>query len=238
MGDDLLTHVGRRVRLYRKMKNLNVEELAAIIHKSKATISKYEAGKISIDINTLFDIANALNITIYQLLDCQLKKESAPSFIINPFANTNLLYFYFYDGRKKRILKSIIKLNDNDFLGKIEATLYMNINSPKDCDKCECLYFGYMKPFDIITSFVLENQSTSLEQITICMINPMKKFESATGLMSGISDYPLAPASVKVLISKKPLLSDTKLNEYLIITRDELKKIKSINMYTVDSVFF
>jgi len=129
-------------------------------------------------------------------------------------------------------------MNDNEFLGKIEATLYMNIESPKEYDKCEYLYFGYMKPFDIITTFVLENQSTPLEQITINMINPMKKFESAVGLMSGISNNPLAPASVKVLISKKPVLSDTKLNELLIITRDELKKIKSINMYTVDSDFF
>ena len=47
-------HVGQRIRLYRKTKNLTIETFAGMIHKSKATVSKYENGDISIDIETLF----------------------------------------------------------------------------------------------------------------------------------------------------------------------------------------
>mgnify|MGYP000671620442 CR=1 FL=1 len=42
-------HVGQRIRLYRKTKNLTIETFAGMIHKSKATVSKYENGDISID---------------------------------------------------------------------------------------------------------------------------------------------------------------------------------------------
>ena len=34
-------HVGQRIRLYRKTKNLTIETFAGMIHKSKATVSKY-----------------------------------------------------------------------------------------------------------------------------------------------------------------------------------------------------
>ena len=50
-------HVGSRIRLYRKAKKLTLLALSQKIHKSKATLSKYETGDITIDIETLFDIA-------------------------------------------------------------------------------------------------------------------------------------------------------------------------------------
>ena len=60
-------HVGQRIRLYRKTKNLTIETFAGMIHKSKATVSKYENGDISIDIETLFTIAQALGVPVNQL---------------------------------------------------------------------------------------------------------------------------------------------------------------------------
>ena len=57
-------HVGQRIRLYRKTKNLTIETFAGMIHKSKATVSKYENGDISIDIETLFTIAQALGVPV------------------------------------------------------------------------------------------------------------------------------------------------------------------------------
>ena len=61
-------HVGQRIRLYRKTKNLTIETFAGMIHKSKATVSKYENGDISIDIETLFTIAQALGVPVNQLI--------------------------------------------------------------------------------------------------------------------------------------------------------------------------
>ena len=61
--------IGARIRLYRRAKKLTLIQLSAMIHKSKATLSKYETGDIAIDVETLYDIAAALDIRIEQLLD-------------------------------------------------------------------------------------------------------------------------------------------------------------------------
>ena len=66
---EISVHVGKRIRLYRKMKNMTIEVFAGLINKSKATVSKYENGDIAIDIETLFIIANALDISVNQLID-------------------------------------------------------------------------------------------------------------------------------------------------------------------------
>ena len=66
--------VGGRIRLYRQMKKLTLMTLAEKIHKSKATLSKYETGDIVVDVETLFDIARALEIKPQQLLDYRKSK--------------------------------------------------------------------------------------------------------------------------------------------------------------------
>lgn len=53
-------NTGKAIRTFRKKNKLTVQELADRICKSKATVSKYESGKISLDLDTLFDIAQVL----------------------------------------------------------------------------------------------------------------------------------------------------------------------------------
>lgn len=60
--------IGKKIRLYRKRSHWTIEELAVHIYKSKATVSKYERGEIAIDIETLYDIAEALRVSIDDLL--------------------------------------------------------------------------------------------------------------------------------------------------------------------------
>lgn len=72
--NEINTQIGNRIRNFRKMKKITLNELSAIIHKSKSTISKYEKGEISIDITTLYEIADALEIYIEQLISIPIKK--------------------------------------------------------------------------------------------------------------------------------------------------------------------
>ena len=238
MLNNLLLHIGKRIKLYRRIKNLTMEDLAKGIHKSKATLSKYEAGKISMDIATLFEIANALGVDINQLLDYDFPQRPTVSLMKNPFTNSDSIYLYFHDGRKNKIRHSLIKLHFNEFSKAIEATLFMDIASYSKHEECEYLYFGYMRPFDTVTTFILENQSTPIEQLTINMINPMKKFDSTFGLLNGIASQPLVPASVKVLLSKKAITDEEELRNLLILSKDDLRRIRMMNMYTVDLEFF
>ena len=71
MQNDLLEHIGRKIKFYRVKRKLTVTQLARMVHLSPSAISKYENAKLSIDIRTLFHIAEALDVTVNQLLDYQ-----------------------------------------------------------------------------------------------------------------------------------------------------------------------
>ncbi|MBQ7283504.1 MAG: helix-turn-helix transcriptional regulator, partial [Oscillospiraceae bacterium] len=72
--NDIKQYVGQRIRSYRKEQGMTLQQLADAIHKSRASVSKYENGEISIDVETLQDISNALDVEINQLVDYRPKK--------------------------------------------------------------------------------------------------------------------------------------------------------------------
>lgn len=85
MQNDLLEHIGRKIKFYRVKRKLTVTQLARMVHLSPSAISKYENAKLSIDIRTLFHIAEALDVTVNQLLDYQksVKQEKYRTNTIN-----------------------------------------------------------------------------------------------------------------------------------------------------------
>ena len=66
--DQISKIVGTRVRLFRKERGMTAQQMADAIHKSKATVSKYESGDIALDIPTLYEIANILHVQAEELL--------------------------------------------------------------------------------------------------------------------------------------------------------------------------
>ncbi len=60
--DNIPMLIGSRIRLYRQAKKISLSELSERIHKSKSTLSKYENGEISMDVETLFDVAKVMNL--------------------------------------------------------------------------------------------------------------------------------------------------------------------------------
>ena len=51
-----------------------LQQLADKIHKSRASVSKYETGEIVVDVETLYDISRALNVELNALTDyCDTK---------------------------------------------------------------------------------------------------------------------------------------------------------------------
>ena len=64
-------HVGQRIKKYRKSRGYTIEQFSSMINKSKATLSKYENGTITIDIETLYEIAKALDIDMKCFIDYQ-----------------------------------------------------------------------------------------------------------------------------------------------------------------------
>ena len=107
-------YIGDKIRSYRKLKGLTIQQLADIIHKSRATVCKYENGEITLDVQTLFDISRALDVSLNRLTDYRAAAPEEAAQPVeyegeSPFFKADRLYFYYYDGRHDR-LKGVIDL--------------------------------------------------------------------------------------------------------------------------------
>ena len=127
---NIRSEIGKQIRLFRRSRKMTLDELASAIGKSKATLSKYEKGEISIDIETLYAIATAMNTHIEQLLCSPPGSAPGPEKEISPafFRGLNKFYAYLYDGRVGKISRSVIDVYGRMDLNRYRAALYMNVH--------------------------------------------------------------------------------------------------------------
>ena len=230
--EDLDRSVGSRLRLYRKMKCYTLAELADKIHKSKATLSKYENGDIPLDVRTLCELADALGIRVQQLLE-GVQTAQTDSAARDSFFPQRHICVYYYEGRRRRIVRSLLSIR-HEGAGST-ATLYYDLadfDAPEDCRN---LYFGNVAYFDTITNFSFESQSNRMERVTLCAANPFDRSSRVPGLLTGISRYSMLPVSIKILLSPERLPEDGALKEQLILSAEELKRIKTGNLFAVEA---
>ena len=77
---------------------MTLQDLADAIHKSRATICKYENGEISVDVETLYEISQVLQVSISQLTTYLPESGNEPVSIPgrgqkSPFFQAQRLYF-------------------------------------------------------------------------------------------------------------------------------------------------
>lgn len=226
--------VGARIRLYRRAKKLTLIQLSAMIHKSKATLSKYETGDIAIDVETLYDIAAALDIRIEQLLDQRTFTHGEAHGESCAFFQQSRIYVYFYDGRIGRCVKNVLQLDRAT--EPCTAVFYLDVPSFDDdaLSSCRSLYYGTAEYFDAVTNFSLDNQTNRMEHASLCAVNPIDRVEQVQGMLTGISRYPMLPVSLKCILSPVPLMIDDALMEKLILSRWDMKLIRRLNMFAVE----
>lgn len=231
---DLDIHVGERIRLYRKNKNMTIKDLADKIHKGRPAVSKYENGNISLDVNTLMDIANALGIHVSQLLDFDQMIEKSPYSLSDGFFGKNrFFYLYYIDGKKHEIYRSLIEIDrENDIPS---ALFYVRIKDFNNIHDCAHLYFGNIYITDTYFHMVMQNQMNQSEKIFLNLLNPFHQGNEAVGILSGISTKNMLPVSYKVLVSKNRLLENDELREKLLLSKEELKNIKLYNTFSIDT---
>ena len=69
MNKDFLIALGKRIDQLRKEKKLSFQELADLCEMEKASLVKLTSQGNNITINTLFNIAKGLNISMKELFD-------------------------------------------------------------------------------------------------------------------------------------------------------------------------
>lgn len=234
---EISIHVGQRIRLYRKTKNLTIETFAGMIHKSKATVSKYENGDISIDIETLFTIAEALGISVNQLIDYadESKNDAAAESegVKHPLSKSRY-YMYFYDGRRNRIARNIIEVQDGGLEnGVFEANMYAYLENFDNYYQCKLLYHGTMRRYDTFVNFNFENQNNKVERAFLYAINSFSHSGRMAGLYCGLSTQPILPACFKFVLSPEILEENDTLKKELTVSKEDVKALKKMNMFVV-----
>lgn len=229
-------HVGDRIRRARKGRGLTIEEFARMINKSKATVSKYESGSITVDIETLLDIADALDMELKSLIDYHSPNVKSRPLPQNSFFNQQRYYVYNYDGRIKDVVRSLIEIHrppDDD--SPIDAHFYMGLNENFNTEKAQHIFEGTMTAYDTITHINLVNQINMTEQVYLCILNPMHANSPAVGILSGIASSPFfAPVAIKILVSKKQIREDTLLHEVIELNKEDSRTLRYYNMMVIN----
>ena len=231
-------YVGQRIRKSRKGKGLTIDDFAKMINKSKATVSKYENGSISLDIETLLDIADALEMDVKSLVDYKSPNIKPMVLPKGSFFDQSRYYMYYYDGRIKKVVRSVIDLtmqSDEEKGQYIDATLYMGLDNFANTEKSQHIFEGRLLPYDTITHISLTNQINKTERLYLCVLNPMHAHSPAVGILSGIASSPFfAPIGIKILISKNQLAEDAAFRSVIELNKEDSKNLKYYNMMVIN----
>lgn len=232
--NSLLIYIGKKIKLYRKLKQMSVDTLAELIHKSRATVAKYEKGKIAIDIITLAEIGRALHVDLKYLLDYKSGQSCSPY-----TGHTSLFqmeYLYLYRIEERKVQNSILHVLPNNNPKLKDAVLYYHVKDGKNIETSTCVYHGVMKNYENLLNFTLYNYYNSAETIMLNVGVPMRRVDYLTGMMQGISSNTLRPINFKVIMKLEPWNKSTEeLRNLLAPSREILKDLCVKNMMRVDS---
>lgn len=239
---ELSQHIGSRIRMYRRVQGMSLQELAARIHKSRASVSKYENGEVVLDVETLYEISRVLHVELCQLTDLMSPQEKPPvaeplplSGRKSPFYEAKRLYFYFYDGRYRRLKDGIIDIFPSRTTpGSTEASF--SISSITGSGRSsESLYSGSVTYSDMLIRFSFVNQLNPLEEDLLYIFNPLELRDYSEGLLCGISSADFMPCAFKCLVTLSPQEADRVLRQQLMITTKDVNRWKKLNMMLIDN---
>ncbi len=235
--ENISGQVGSRIRYFRKKRGLSSDQLAFVINKSKATVSKYERGAIMLDVETLSAIAAALEVDVALLMDFKPAPAAKAAPVLGRgFLNDNSeLYLFHYDGYRRKLTRSLLHVfSGADTEDCPRANLYMDLPSFAEYHRSLHLYSGRLQQYDAVIYLFLENKVNPMEKVCMYMMQPLHQESSLYGILLGILSSPVIPVAFKFLASKKNIDDPDKLQERLKISKEDIREMKRFNMFVFD----
>ena len=232
---EISAQIGSQIRTLRTKRKMTLDDLSGIIHKSRSTISKYEKGEIAIDIETLYEIADAIQVHVEQLLYCPPRRAVISSQNNSPafFNGVSQFYSYLYDGRSNHIIRCLFDVLSEAENDQYKIMMYMNFKDFKNYQQCENTYWGYIEHYDALTYISLTNQDTPMEKASVQILASYLDSDTKWGLFNGFSSRPMMPIAIKMLFSKCRLKEDADLVRLLKVSKDDVRLLKLYNMLSV-----
>lgn len=232
---EISSKIGECIRRYRRLRKMSLDDMASAINKGRSTVAKYETGDISIDMDTLFEISKALKVPMEAFFESIEDEEGENELLkdIPPFFDRKNLYVYYWDGRNNTLNSSLLKISSRNEDSSFNASLYMNVKDWKYPYICENTYNGKIRFYNVLTNIVMVHQDTPLEHIMMNIPESFGSTQTRMALFSGVSFRPFMPCAVKMLISRNPLEQDDPILKKLFISKDDIRKLKIYNFFTV-----
>lgn len=227
MKQDFYTRLGQKLKACRKAKGMTLSELSSKIHRSIATLSKYENGDVAFSIDALVDICTALNVDIAECLPTTYKNPDDLNMMKYEKYFVNKIYVYWYNGELKKIRCAIIE-NSNYSSNSILYLLSDDTANPQ----VDFTYHGKVSYSDTSITFYYTNQEPPFDKIFIRMPLLFPKDHYQTGIMSAITYY-YQGVTAKIMASKKSIPMNEELRNELLINSDEIKELKRSNMMII-----
>ena len=227
--------LGRKIREIRKNRRCTLEELGQAVHKSKATLSKYETGDIVIDVETLYEIARALRVSVFSLMNLPVEEccaePPAPDMRGRDVFASPLLYLYYYGGEQRAVHRSVIE-RDADGCG---AKLYHEVSSFDDYCLCSKVYKGQVQEYSFYTRLPFENEFCRLDRIMMIFPSMLNGQNFLLGhmLMMNLANQPV---SVKALVAHHVMAEDKCFRTMLQVSREEIRRVRRTNYFTIDRI--
>jgi len=232
---EIMAAIGKKIKTIRKKKGMTLDDLATALYKSKATISKYENGQITIDVETIYELANVLDVGINQLLyyPTVMSSMEEPELVPTFFRNTQRLYSYLYDGRNNKVATNVLDILYQESANRFHVMYYMNIKSIDDYQICENTYEGILSHYDALSTITVQHVQTQMESYTMHILASFLDTPTKWAFCTGVSFRPFMPIATKALFTKKPIVIDKDFADSLLISKEDLRLLKLYNMFSV-----
>ena len=220
--------VGEKIRMYRKFRNMSLEELATRIYKSRSILSKYELGESVFDMDVLYRIADVLEIEPAQLLEPRKAKASPDNQRYGIFSNNTLYAYMVVRDRSYRLMKNMLIFSgDKDNM----ASFYMHVADFDKYTDCKMLYVGQMMCHPNNAVLLMTNQADETDHAVLSTAVRLGNQSTCLGLivLSGYATY--EPGALKILLSASPIEDEPKLMVVLIISQEDITSTKRHNIF-------
>ena len=220
--------VGSKIRQIRQSRRMTQDELATAIHKSRATLSKYESGNVNIALDALVEICTALNVDIAEFLPATYSDPDNVDILKYKKHFVDQLYIYWYSGDAKKVKSALIENSHPS----MKSVLYFDTDTKHMEYQSNFIYHGEVTYSDTCIMFYYTNEEPPFDKIFIRMPLLFHKDHPQMGIMSCISLF-YQGVTAKIMVSKKPLTFTPELTKELFISPEEIKELKRSNMLII-----
>lgn len=234
MSSFISQNIGERIRYYRKAAGFTLVSFADALHRGKSVVSKYERGEISIDIETLHQITEILNVPISLLIEDSNRTidtwvsrvPGAPS-----DEEYQLLYMYMYATHqgKPQLSRNTIHLSND------HAYVYAELPDVTQIKSYKSFYSGEIQRESSFVRGLLVNPLNSHDLAIFEYQPPLNQYACFMGFFCTLSIGRYFPLATKALFSWAPVCDEDWLVEKLRITAPDSKDYRNLNGFFVTS---